>query len=223
MGFLFSEDILSRIEGKPKFSFVFEGAFDQSKPEYEVAFPLRWSGQVPSTARIIVNAMYSGRKVQGPVYVKIQPADPNLPPVQVGEWADFESQSSQPVIVSLSFQDIFDYANQSEETSKPDFSSDTPWAKSTGQFEIYVEYQGEELASQIVTILNTPWFHETHLSDNEIALGNIIDAYITGNCSAYFAENRKMRMKRRSFSANGYIWWPNLWQITANRAYHCHI
>lgn len=173
------KDWWNGVEKSPEFVFTYEGAFDQSKPEYEVAFPLGWSGDTPSTARIIITATYAGGKIQGPVYVKIQPADTNLPAVQVGEWLDFKSQSGQPVIVPLSFNDIFDYANLSEDSSKPDMTSDNPWSKNNGQFEIYIEYKGEKLDRKDITVWNTPWFHEVYLSDYEFNVGQTVTATIT--------------------------------------------
>jgi hypothetical protein len=113
------------------------------------------------------------------VYVKIQPSDKDSPAVQVGVWSDFENQSRQPVIALLSFNDIFKYANLSEDSSKPDMTSDDPWSKNKGQFEIYVEYKGEKIASQVVTVWNTPWFHEVYLSDYEFKVGHTATASTT--------------------------------------------
>ncbi len=206
---------------KPRFEYIFEGAFDQNRPEYEVAFPLGWAenNQVPSAIRIIINAQYKGNDIKGPAYIKIQPADLSLPPILVGEWADFSVDSNQQIAISLSFRNLFDYAGLSANPVNPDLSLQDPWAGNKGTFEIYIEHGGEKRDTKDITVLNTPWFHQTYLSNYEFRLGQapqIITTVVNYGATSEFEVNScfykisspSFTIDFESFTSSPDGWWP---------------
>jgi hypothetical protein len=181
LGLLFGPGLWNRIAastGQPEFQYVFEGAFDQARPEYEVAFPLSWNDSQPSKARILVRADYSGKQYPGIAYLKIRTADGAM--VDTGQsWADFSTQSRSQLTIPLTFGQLFDYAGLENYVINPDISAQDPELAS-GAFMVLVEQAGKIIpgSEQTITVHNTPWFHRTYLDNYEVAPGELISAYV---------------------------------------------
>jgi|JFJP01.1.fsa_nt_gi hypothetical protein len=225
IGLLFGSGILVRWwenrETTPVFIYTYEGAFDQSKPEYEVAFPLGWDDKQISRAKILVRADYSGKKYAGIAYIKVQQADGTI--VTVGQWDDFSTDSEKQQKVPLSFSQLFQYSGLSSNLANLDVSVETPTPVS-GVFKVYVESAGHVIpdSEQTVTVYNTPWFHRTYLDTYEVAPGDKIKAYVEiknfGAESDFSVVTCPYRIATTSYQLDptktvlgpGIGWWPEL-------------
>jgi hypothetical protein len=180
LGFVF--DIFGQPKvslGSPQFEYIYKGAFDPTKPEYEVAFPLGWgdSTQV-SNAEILLHAKYSGGDYDGIASVKIQKSDGEI--VDTGQqWDDFNSKSGHPLNIPLTFRQLFDYAGLAGSVPNLDVSAESPALKS-GQFTVYVEYMGQHIegSERTITVYNTPWFHRVYFDYSEVMVGEKLKAYV---------------------------------------------
>lgn len=179
LGLLFGSGwLLQGFYPTPQFNYIYEGAFDQGKPEYEVAFPLNWDNTLVSNAKILIRANYTGKEYAGLTYVKIKKANGDI--VDTGQkWADFSTEAGKQLIIPLSFSQLFEYAGLGRYIANFDVSKTSPDLIS-GQFEIYVEYAGQIIpgSEQTVTVYNTPWFHRTYFDYYEMAPGDKFIAYV---------------------------------------------
>lgn len=216
---------LKQSRESPVFKYQFEGSFDQLEPRYEVAVPLAWSDEpIPqSKARVIINADYAGNKIQGPVYIKIQPADTSLSSVEVGRWDNFSSDHTIQKEIPISFEEIFFYADLSTsyDTAKPDLTAEDPWQVLEGQFELFIEHEGKKIDSKQISVLNTPWMHFTSLSQYEFTQGSPITTWVTvrnhGKESEFVAMSCLYRLASPGFQIDmqdlemvGDGWWPEV-------------
>ena len=209
-----------RCRSGPKFYISYEGAFDPNVPEYEVAYPMGWGGKKGSAARIIINADCSGKEHKGPVYIKIQPADESRSAVTVAKWDDFSNLTAQDKqkTVDLSFDDLFSYAGFSGATLVPELDSDQTQPNYQGNFELFIEHEGNKLDRVTVNVLNTPWFHTVLFSGSEGTVGDKVKAYVTlvnlGTKSEFVISScvheilsESQTVDLSSLNANG-GWWP---------------
>lgn len=183
--FLFGGGIFWRVwdsrENSPTFSYTYEGAFDQHKPEYEVASPLSWAEAPPSLARILVRADYKGKKYSGVVYVKIQQANGKV--VTATQWDDFNTQAGTQKAIPLTFEQLFDYAGLARYALSLDVSmADTVdfMKPIRGEFKIYAEQSGQVItgSESTVTVINTGWYHRTYLDHSDSFPGDKIRAFV---------------------------------------------
>ena len=225
LGLLFGQDLLSKINAStsdPQFQYVFEGAFDPKKPEYEVAFPLGWNDSQKSNAHIWVHADYGGDEYAGITYIKIRKVDNSE--ITVGQWDDFRSDSEKQQDIPLSFNQLFQYAGLGKNLVNLDVSTDKP-ALVNGQFTIFVENAGQSIpgSEQTITVYNTPWFHRTYLDNYEVSPGERIKAYVEvinyGADAEFSVATCSYRIVTPSYQVDptktvllpdGGGWWPDL-------------
>lgn len=179
LGFIFDIFGTPKVSlGEPKFQYIFEGAYDQSKPEYEVAFPLGWDDTQKSNARILLRADYSGSKYPGITYIKIKQADEKI--VTVGQWNDFNTKAGEQQLIPLNFSQLFNYAGHGRDIINPDVTSSDPLESARKQFTIFVENGGKTIdgSERTVTVINTPWIHRTYLDTYETHPGGQIKGFV---------------------------------------------
>lgn len=164
-------------EQPPTFEFQCEDVLEQNVPVYEVTEPLADIGSPLDPFQITVTSDYHGDNVHGPVLIRIRTA--NGVPVEVNRWDDFQVVPRKSCSLFLTPSDLFNYSRVTHKSSALNLTHEDPTADRRGQFDIEIVHKNKILANKTITVVNTPWFHSTQLSDSVIHAGEPITTYAT--------------------------------------------
>lgn len=180
---MFGPNILGQIhsylEAKqpPTFEFQCEDVL-ANVPVYEVTEHLADIGSPLDPFQITVTSDYCGNNVRGPVRIRIRTA--NEEPVRLNlSWENFQISHSESRSLFLTPSDLFNYSRLSHKSSALNLTQGDPTADRRGQFDIEIVHNNKILANKTITVVNTPWFHSTQLSDSVIQVGEPITTYVT--------------------------------------------
>lgn len=182
--FMFGPNILGQIHSywgakqPPKFEFQYEDVLEPNVPVYEVTEHLADIGSLLGKVRITVTTDYGGNNVRGTVCIRIRRA--NEVPVRLNQsWENFQISHSESRSLFLTPSDLFNYSRLSHKSSALNLTQGDPTADRRGQFDIEIVHNNKILANKTITVVNTPWFHSTQLSDSVIQVGEPITTYVT--------------------------------------------
>jgi len=159
----------------PNFILQYEGLKDSKNPVYEVAEEL--NNKILGEFKITVSTDYKGDKIRGEVDVIIVTAKGDS--ILVSKWDDFQITKNQSRTFYLTTEDLFNYSGLPSRAYSLDVIKEDPIAEKKGKFDIEIsQINGKILFKQTVTVLSSPWFHSTQISDSTIREGEEINAYV---------------------------------------------
>jgi hypothetical protein len=159
----------------PKFTIECEGLKDSNNPVYEVAEEL--NNTILGKFKIQINVDYKGNKIKGEIDIRIVTAQGNS--IIVSKWDDFQLAPRDSQFFYLTTEDLFNYSGLPSRAYSLDVIKEDPIAEKKGKFNIEIsQINGKILFKQTVTVLSSPWFHSTQISDSTIREGEEINAYV---------------------------------------------
>ena len=158
---------------QPTFTFTYDGI---GKPIYEVAEGLRYadgtSPNLPPFTITVDAPNYAGSGFGGAMEVYAEKVDQTRE--RLGGWNNFRLEHGTPIRLQLSPKQLFDFTGLKAEIDA--YSAATlPTGPVSKTFDLVVVYtDGRELARQTVTVVHTPWYHETYLPQSVLSEGETI-------------------------------------------------
>jgi len=202
----------------PEFEFRYEGVLEPGVPAYEVTDELRWMDDphLLGDFEIVVSADYRGHELREPVFVRILPESGD--PVTVAEWANFQSHHNDPRRFRLNPGQLFEYSGVGARPGAFHPASGMP-ADAEGEFVIQVGTYSQELFTETVTVVNTPWVHFTQLSNSVISAGDPVTAHVMvsnlGGPSEFNVIGVLYEATSYEVSTLEKNWWPaKTWRLT---------
>ena len=162
---LFGSAIFNKVFNPPlEFKYQFGGAIDQDIPIYEITEELSNANASLGHFNVIISSNYSGDEYAGPVGIKVTPSN-GAAPIYLAEWKDFRTSSRTSKKIEFTPTQLYSYSGLSDRqplTSSMIMDS-KPIAKT---FDIEILYNNtERLDHRTITVVYTPWYHVTQLSD----------------------------------------------------------
>lgn len=166
------------INCKPNFVFTYEGT---GQPVYEVAEGLNGlnsaNGIQPFSITIEV-PNYAGSGYNGAIDVFAEKSDANRSRVRLGGWTNFRNEFQTPLIITLMPGQLFEFSSLPRGIDS--YLWDTKQSEIIkGNFDLVIAYtDGNELARDTITVVHTPWYHETSLSGTILSQGESVRAMV---------------------------------------------
>jgi len=155
----------------PNFKVSCEGEQGSGACVYEITEELAFIGSDLGGFEITISADYAGDDIVGPVEVRLLDADSAMR--QDRRWENFQTHHQDSLSFSLTASDLFEYSGLAPDPRALAPTLSDPPPSQTGRFEIQVLHEGELLASEAITVLNTPWLHSTPVSYTHLTLPTI--------------------------------------------------
>lgn len=175
---------------QPRITFVFPGSMDPGEPVYEVAEGIYYSGELGST-EVVIYAEYDGKEYGERVVVELVNSDGIKQ--EVGRWDNFRTDHLRPLSVTITPEELMKNAGLPAGNDAYTWLT-APDQVNRGQFKIQaVTLDGREvLGEKVITVLHTPWLHQTQLSTSVTSGGRDVKVFLSarnlGNTSNFNIE-----------------------------------